>query len=165
MTNLKANPEKVGSAISSEPPTAMTALSQASIQQALNIQVEQLDFAVLSALNQRRQIALAARPSRWDNWLNAGAFKFALPAAIACGAAVFALSFALRMPLAPISDADAALLAEFESSPLQLVGPEAFDPMQELTDDELELMSGFEINGLAFYAWIDQQPVPKQKDI
>jgi hypothetical protein len=160
--NSSENRETLSDALSPESQFDAAEVTQATIQQALNSQLEQLDFAVLSALNQRRQIALAEQSSFWSRWLSGGTVKFVLPAAIACGAAVFALSFALRMPLAPISDADAALLAEFDSTPVQLDTSEALDPTQDLADDEIALMTELELNGLDFYAWLDHQPVTQE---
>ncbi len=161
--NSSNSRETLSSALSSDSQFDAAELTQATVQQALNSQLEQLDFAVLSALNQRRQIALAEQPSFWSRWLIGDAVKFVLPAAIACGAAVFALSFEMRMPLAPISDADAALLAEFDSTPVQLDTSEGFDPTQELADDEIALLGELELNGLEFYAWLDHQPETQKK--
>ena len=125
-------------------------ISQANIKHALDAQAEQLDITVLSALNQRRQAALAVQGGVWRRcvgWMSAS--KFVLPAAVACGAAALVLTMVLRTAQPVISDADAALLADFDGTQNELLLDNA---ALGLDDDELAMTQALE-----FYAWLDQQ--------
>jgi len=134
--------------------SGLTEVKQKTVKLALDQQAEQLDFAVLSALNQRRQVALAALPnrsSRWWRWFNLN--KMAIPSAVALSAAALALTFILRTAGPAVTDADAALLADFDSANVASVESALPDDLiLNLNDEELALMSEFE-----FYAWLDQQ--------
>ena len=132
----------------------LTEIGQAKLKQALDAQNDQLDDAVRSALNQRRQIALAMLPDPSKRrWRLFGWSRLALPAALAFSAAALALTLMLRTTQLAISDADAALLADFDSVDVAyadsiLLG----DSVLNLNEEELAMMSELE-----FYAWLDQQ--------
>jgi hypothetical protein len=138
----------------SAPKVGLTEIGQAKLRQALDAQTDQLDYAVLSALNQRRQIALAMLPHRSKRrWRLFGWSRFALPAALAFSAAALALTLMLRTAQPAISDADAALLADFDSVDVVYADSVLLgDSVLNLNDEELAMMSE-----LDFYAWLDQQ--------
>lgn len=134
--------------------TDLTEVSQATLKSALDAQTERLDFTIRSALNQRRQIALAGLLSGSKHrWRLIYFGKKALPAALACAALALVLTLTLPSAQYAASDADAALLADFGGANSLIIDstlPD--DSILSLKDDELALLDELE-----FYAWLDQQ--------